>query len=259
MTRIVKNFMLGLAMLGNSCFVASHLEAAELSRGQEAVNSAANQKQFAFILFYRTNDAATGSMHQTLKTTLSQRDDSVIVPVQVSDQREQALINQFDASRLPMPAVAVMAPNGAVTSVFPQRVAPQQLTAAIVSPAQADCLKALQNQKIVLLCVQPDENQFVPKGVQQFQQADLYKNRTTVVNVRGSNPAEAAFLKQLRLPTAQPTPVVAFMAPPGVMLGTYNSDVTLDVLGKSLSAAGKCCDDENCKFHSAGEKNPQRR
>lgn len=260
MTRTVSTCTVALtAVVVSMATIGQTAGAAELGPGRQAVDAAAQQDQFAFILFYRTNDAATGNMHQTLQSTLSQREDAAIVPVQIGDQAEQGLIEQFDATRLPMPAVAVLAPNGAVTSVFPQRVIPRQLTTAIVSSGQADCLKALQNQKIVLLCVQPEDNRFIPDGVHQFQTDNLYKDRTQVVNVQANDPAEARFLQQLRLRTDQPTPLVAFMAPPGVMLGTYNANVTLDILAQKLAAAGKCCDDPNCKHHQTASGNQSTR
>ena len=234
---------------------AATSRAADLAPGLQQVSTAAEQEQFAFIMFYRANDTATGQMRRTLQTTLSQRQDATVVPVSIGDRTEQELIERFDATRLPMPAVAVLAPNGAVTSVFPQRVSSQQLTAAIVSTAQAECLKALQDQKIVLLCVQPEGNRFEPQGVKTFREDDHYKDRTQVVDVQATDPAEAKFLKQLGLRTDQSAPLVAFMAPPGVLLGRYNASVTFDVLAQKLAASGKCCDDPNCKHHhSTGGK-----
>ena len=260
MTRFPITAALFLAFLAPSVFANPADGSAELSPGQKAVRAAADQSQFAFILFYRTNDEPTGNMHQTLQSTLANRNDVVTIPVQISDTAEQDLITQFDATRLPLPAVAVLAPNGAITSVFPQRVAPQQLTAAIVSSGQAACLKALQHQRIVLLCVQPEGNSEVPEGVRDFQADDLYKNRTDVIHVQANDPAEARFLQQLRLRTDQPNPVVAFMAPPGVMLGAFNANVTMEILAQKLAAAGKCCDDANCKHHRpASSAPPQRR
>lgn len=248
MTRTVSLFALVPALLAAASLSAS---AAELSPGQQAVQSAAEQGQFAFVLFYRGNDAATSSMQQTLTSTLAQRSDAAIVSVQVTDPAERSLIAHFDATRLPLPAVAVLAPNGAVTSVFPRRVAAQQLTAAIVSSGQADCLKALQEQKIVLLCVHPEGTSSIPQGVQEFQADELYLGRTELVSVQANDPQEAKFLGQLKVRTDQPTTTTVLMAPPGVMLGMYNANVTHQILARKLVDAGKCCDDPNCKHRKA--------
>ena len=211
-------------------------------------------------MFYKNNDTAAQSMHRTLKSVASKRDDAVIVPVQVGDPSDKSLIEQFDATRIPMPAVAVIAPNGAICSVFPQRVNPQQLEAAFVSPGQANCLKALQDNKITVLCVKPNSDATIPVGVRQFCEDPLYRNRNEIVTIQATDPAEAQFLRQLRVRTDQRTPVVAVLAPPGVMVGVFGSNVTLDELNKKMAAAGKCCDDKNCKHRQAnGQSTPNRR
>lgn len=234
-----------LALVASSQLVTAH------SAGQQAVVAASQSQEFAFVMFYRENDAVTQKMHSVLTSTLSDRKDATIVPIHIGDTSERALIKQFDATRIPMPAVAVIAPNGAICTVFPQRVKPQQLTAAIVSRGQAECLKALQDNKIVALCAQPRPVAEIPDGVRQFQADSLYKDRTQVVTVQASDPSEAKFLNQLRVPTGQSTSKVALMAPPGVMVGVFNSDVTYNTLIEKLVAAGKCCDDKNCKHHKA--------
>ncbi len=257
MTRIVSTYGRTVVLLSAFLTVSPSADAA--SPGEQAVATAAQNNQFPFVMFYRSNDTAAQTMHGTIKSTLAERRDAVIVPVQISDKAEQALIKKFDATRIPMPAVAVLAPNGAVCSVFPQKVTSHQLAAAIVSPGQASCLKALQDKKIVVLCAQPAPSAEIPVGVRQFQADKLYSNRTEVVTVMATDPNEAKFLKQLRVPANQRTPVVAFMAPPGVMIGVFNGNITHNELAQKLAAAGKCCDDENCKHHQAAGNQPLRR
>jgi hypothetical protein len=259
MTRIVRTNTVLLTLLG--AVLAWGNSAIAASPGSDAVDAAARNNQFAFVMFYRGNDAAAQKMHGVLKSTLGGRKDAVIVPVQINNTAEQALIKQFDATRIPMPAMAVLAPNGAVCTVVPQRVSPQQVTNAIVSNGQAKCLKALQDKKIVLLCAQPSAGSTIPTGVQQFQADTLYKDRSTVVALNATDPAESKFLKQLRIRTDQRSPVVALMAPPGVMVGVFNGNVSHDLLAQKLAAAGKCCDDENCKHEkaAAAAKNSTRR
>ena len=258
MTKYLTTSLTAFAILFIS--IASNSIALAASPAEQAVASAAQNNQFAFVMFYRGNDAATQGMHGTLKSTLAARRDAVIVPVQIVDKAEQALVNKFDATRIPLPAVAVLAPNGAVCSVIPQRVSEQRLVACIVSSGQAKCLKALQDGKIVALCAQPSAQAEIPVGVKQFRADKLYSNRTEIVTVLASDPNEAKFLNQLKVPTNHRTSVVAFMAPPGVMIGVFNASITHSQLAAKLVAAGKCCDDENCKHRkSAAQQQPARR
>ena len=249
MKRIFNQTAIALTMTLATACLAMAQTAHAASPAEQAIQAAAANNQFAFVMFYRGNDAATQTMHGTLQSSLANRQDAVIVPVQIGNAAEQTLVSQYDATRMPMPATATLAPNGAVCSVFPRRVTGQQLAAAIVSPGQTQILKALQDRKLVLLCAQPTAGTPVPVGVQQFQADELYSNRTEVVSVLANDPAEAEFLTKIGVKPSQPTSVVAFMAPPGVMVGTFDANVSSDVLASKLAAAGKCCDDENCKHH----------
>ncbi|MEW4491045.1 hypothetical protein AB1L42_23405 [Thalassoglobus sp. JC818] len=255
MTRIVLKINAIIAIM-TICSTAVYAE----GRASQAVKEAAQNNQFAFVMFYRADDALTRQMSQVLESTLSTREDAVIVPVQIGDAAEHELIKRFDATRIPLPATAVLAPNGAVCTVYPQRVSDAQLIAAIVSPAQAKCLKALQEQKIVVLCAQPTAAADVPSGVTEFREDLFFSDRTEVVTVLANDPAETKFLNQLRVPTNRSNSIVAFMAPPGVMIGVYDGSITHAQLAQQLAAAGKCCDDENCQHHkSAGAQQPPRR
>ncbi len=259
MKRIFNRTTIALALtLVTACFVVAQAARAA-SPAEQAIGAAAANNQFAFVLFYRGNDASTKTMHSTLQSTLANRHDAVVVPVQIGNAAEQVLVKQFDATRMPMPAVATLAPNGAVCSVYPRRVTKQQLAAAIVSRGQTQILKALQDRKLVLLCAQPTAGSPVPAGVQQFRADKLYSNRTEVVTVLANDPAEAEFLTKIGVKPGQPTSVIAFMAPPGVMVGTFNANVSFDVLAEKLAAAGKCCDDENCKHHKSAQASASKR
>lgn len=237
--------ILTFAIAAACCFC--HTVAMAESPGQGSVASAAKQNKFAFIMFYRANDATTQSMYKVLKSKLGARNDSSIVVVNITDAKERAIVDQYDASRTPMPAVMAVAPNGAITGVFAKTLAPAQVASAIVTPAQTRCMRALQDKKLVLLCVQPTGSKDVPMGVQQFKAHKLNVNRTHLVRLQAGDPAEAKFLHQLKVRPDTRTTVTAFMAPPGVLLGTFNDRVTPTVLMTKLAAAGQCCDDPNCK------------
>lgn len=215
--------------------------------GQSSLAEAAKQQKFAFILFYRANNATTQAMYKVLKAELARRNNATFVPVNITDPQEKTVVEQFDASRTPMPAVMAIAPNGAITGVFAQKLTAAQVDAAIVTPTQTRCMRALQDKKLVLLCVQPTGGQQVPVGVQKFKADKLNVNRTHVVSLQAGDPAEARFLKQLKVRPDTRTTVTAFMAPPGVLLGTFNENVSHDALMQKLVAAGQCCDDPNCK------------
>jgi hypothetical protein len=53
-------------------------------------------------------------------------------------------------------------------------------------------------------------------------------------------------------PKKERTTSVVFMAPPGTIVGKYTAQVTKAKLAADLHAAGKCCNDPNCK-HNHGK------
>ena len=241
-------FALGIAAM--CVFVPTTVHAQ--SSGQGSLAEAAKQNKFAFILFYRANDPTTQAMYKVLNAELATRNNAAFIPVNITDPQEQVVVEQFDASRTPMPAVMAVAPNGAITGVFAQKLTAAQVDAAIVSPVQTRCMRALQDKKLVLVCIQPRGNQQIPLGVQQFKANKLNVDRTHLVSLTADDPAEAKFLQQLKVrPNTQST-VTAFMAPPGVLLGTFNHEVSYDALMGKLAAAGQCCDDPNCKHRQSG-------
>ena len=248
-----------ILIVATSLSAAPDLRAADQSPGQRALAEAASNRQFAFILFYRDNDEPTQTMYQVLQEELGQRTNAICLPIRITDRAEAGLVEKYDATRTPMPAVMAIAPNCAVTGVFVQDVTSQHVEAAIVTPGQAVCMRALQDQKLVLLCIQPGEETPVPSGVTQFQSDDLFRKRTTLVTIQAGDPAEARCVSQLGVPASTPTSVTACMAPPGVLLGKYDSEVTMDTLAKRLAAAGKCCDDPNCRHHRSNPRPKRQR
>ncbi len=204
--------------------------------GQHAINAASQKNLFAFVMFYRIDDEKTFAMRKTITQTVSNRSDAVLVSIHITDPNESVLVQRFNATHIPMPAVAVVAPNGAICRVLPIEVSSDQLAACIVSPCQAQCLHALQSDKVVALCVQPTSRTEIPIAVRQLQADDRYKDRMQIVSTLANDPGEAKFMNQLRVPTNRYTPMIALMAPPGVMLGVYDGGVTYRMLSDKLSS-----------------------
>ncbi|MBA4016284.1 MAG: hypothetical protein C0483_03765 [Pirellula sp.] len=237
-----------------------------IGRGQETAPAAVGAQQvlaqsatsgkFTYIVFYREDDQATRSMAQVVGDTVATQPQTVAsVFVQISNPAEQAIVKQFDVSRAPMPLTMVTAPNGAITGVFPQRVVEKQLTEAYVTPAMSHCMKAMQQGKLVFLCLQTTPQPTVPEGVADFLADAQFKDRGNVVLVRDGDPAEAQLLAELQLGVAANQANTVFFAPPGVLVGKFTAASTKFEIAGALHKAGKCCDDPNCKHgHAHGPK-----
>ena len=167
------------------------------------------------------------------------------IEVQTTDAAEKALVDKFGVSRAPLPLVLAVAPNGAITGGFPQKVTEAQLAGAFVGPSMAAGLKALQDRKLVLLCVQ-SRHQAVPAGVREFAADDQYKAATVVVTMDPADAAEARHLKDLSVDADRDVPATLLLAPPGHILGKFDATVTRGQLIEKLKSSQSCCPGGKC-------------
>jgi hypothetical protein len=167
------------------------------------------------------------------------------IEIQTDDPAEQAIVTQQGASRAPMPLVLALAPNGAVTKGLATRFDENQLRQAFVSRCTAECMKALQARKLVLLCVGRPSPQAklvsVPQGIKDFAADAQYAKSTEIVTLDAGDPAETPFLKSLQVDPQTSGPVTVVMSPPGSVLGTYAGEVTAAQLDAKIKAAQAGC------------------
>jgi ribosomal protein L14E/L6E/L27E len=138
-----------------------------------------------------------------------------------------------------MPLVLVLAPNGAVTmGCVADEMKEEALRTGIASPCQQACLKALQDNKLVVVCaydksIAADDPSV--KAVNDFHADAQYVKLTEVVKIDPADAAEARFLKQLRVdPKTALTTVV--LAPPRAMLKTFTGPITKAALEGALKS-----------------------
>jgi hypothetical protein len=230
------------------------------SRGQELLASAGEQGKFAFILFHKEKNAAGDAYARALDEMVAARPaDTTWLAVNTSHPAEKALIDRFEVSRAPMPMVLAVAPNGAVTSVYTEKVTVDDLAGAIVSPCLAHCMKSMQDGKLVLLWVHPEGGQDLPPSVRGFTADAKYGKQTVVVTLLASQPAEAQFLADLEVDPATAGEAV-LMAPPGVVVGKFGPRAAKAQMVTALKAASTSCPEgcncQKCRKPQQGARTP---
>lgn len=243
-------WLCGVALVGAlSAASRSPAQPPTPGKGEAALRQAAADNRTVFLLFYRDGEAQMRTMAQTVQ---SQADKNAAratwATVSTTDPSERAIVDKFQLSRAPMPMVLAVHPNGAVTGHFTRQVSEANLAQCLVSPKKAECMKGLQQNQMVLLCVQTAPDQAVAQGVREFQADPQFAKRTQIVTAQRNDPNETAFMAELKI-APQTAPVTVFMAPPGVMVGTFPATTSKEKLAAALTAAGKCCEDPNCKHH----------
>ena len=224
--------------------------AAPASKAQAAIEQASKDGKYTFLMFYKTTDAASNAMSLSLKEALAEKSEQAVVAyAQVGNPAEQALVTKFDVSRAPMPMTVAIAPNGAMTGIFAQKVMAEKLADAFVTPTMMFTMKNLQENKLVLVTVQGSAKAPAPVAIKDFQSDPHFKDRIVTIGMTAADPQEAKFVGQMQIdPKAKATHTV-LLAPPGVMVGKFDAVASKDEIAAALAKAGKCCDDPNCKHH----------
>lgn len=215
------------------------LQYSQSSPGQAEVAAAARDQQHAFVLFWDKDSDATHGMRQTLDQALAKQGRQArVIMVKADDASEKELVERFGLQGAQLPLVVALAPNGAVTGAYSVRLTEQQVGQAIVSPGMAASMKALQHNKLVLVCVQPANSRELPQGVRDFKADKRYQAATEIISISTNDPAEAAFLRQLQIDPATTSPVTVFLGPPGMQLGKFNGTLAKEQLVEILQTSG---------------------
>lgn len=229
------------------------------SKGLDAMNTAAQTGKYQFFLFWKENNQQTQAMNGVLQAAMQKWTQSAnAMAVQIDDPTEKPLIDKYGLSRAPMPLVLAIAPNGAITGGFPIKCTEQELQEAFVSPCSAQCLKCLQDRKLVLLCVQGEKtenNQAALQGVQSFKNDEKYAKTAEIVMLNPENSTETSFLQELKVDPRTTQAVTVFIAPPGQPLATFAGPVTKEqIVAKLTSASSGCCPGGKCGPGGCGPK-----
>jgi len=237
-----------LATLGLVCLASA--QANPTGNGAAALAQAGASGKITYLVFCRQWDAPAQAVGQAVKAHSDKyAAQATWAAVAITDPAAKAVVDKFQVSRAPMPLVLGVHPNGAVTGVFQKPMSEAEFVQTLASPTKAECMKRLQANQLVLLCVQAGPQQPVPQGVKEFQADPQFAQRAQVLTVQLNDPNEASFFTHLQIDPQAVAPMTVFMAPPGVMVGKFPLTASKADLAGALHKAGKCCDDKNCKHN----------
>jgi len=158
-----------------------------------------------------------------------------------------------------MPLALVVAPNGAVMGGFPTKFTGQDLLNAFGTPCTEQCMKLLQDGKLVFLCVQNAATKSsgdAMKGVREFKADQRFASATEVVMLDPADSAEAPFLSDLKIDPKTTEAITVFLAPPGAPIAEFKGATEKTELVATLEKAGSACAGGKCGPNGCGPKNP---
>lgn len=251
--------LMALALAAAPLWVVAQQPAATtqpVSKAQQLIDQSSKDGRYTFLIFYRQVDDATKVMATTIKETLAGKEKlAVATYVQITDPTNQALVTKYDVSRAPLPLTVVVGPNGAMTGIFAQKVGAENINDAFVTPTMLTTMKSLQDGKLVLVTVDGSAKAAAPAALADFKTDPHFKDRIVLLSMTAADPKETKFIGQMQIDAKTPATHTVLLAPPGVLVGKFNSAASKDEIAAALAAAGKCCDDPNCKHHQQAPAN----
>lgn len=224
------------------------------NKGLAAIDAAAKANKYLFIFFYRQDDAQTraaGEVFNSAVAAVAGRADSVVVPI--TDPSDAGIVTRFRVSQAPMPLVLVLAPNGAVTASFPTSFTKEQLLGGFGTPSMEKLLGALQQGKLVLLCVQNGKTRWnaeAMNGVRAFKADQRYTSATEVLMLDPNAAAEGPILAKLGMTAPIQEATTILLAPPGSVIGNFkgatDKNQIVTTLTSALSNCGAGCKPGQC-------------
>lgn len=211
-----------------------------------AIAEAAQADKYLFIFFYRDRDQATQTAREGFEGAARKYAGRALsATVDVTNKSDRELVARYGLDRSPMPLVLALAPNGAVTKSFTGDLAAADWETAFVSPSAQKSLKALQDRKLVFICIQNGQTQHndeAMQGVKDFTATAQYAGTTEVIALDPADPAETHFLETLKVEPATAEATTVLMAPPGKIVGTYTGATAKDTFIAATKCAAKGCD-----------------
>ncbi len=211
-----------------------------------AMSQAAQANQYLFVLFYEKDDDATKGARKSFDETVKKMTPAAAsLAVDRGAPAEQEIVAKYGVARAPMPLILAIAPSGAVTGGFKAaELTEARLRDTVASAGLQKCLKALQDGRLVLVCLQNGKtqgNEAAMKGVNEFKADAKFGGITEIVKVDPSDATETKLMAQLKADPKAKTATTAMLAPPGMLVSKVEGATTKDGLMASLQKAMASC------------------
>ncbi len=211
-----------------------------------AMQQAASANQYLFAFFYEKDDEATRAARKAFDEAVKKITPAPqSVAVDRAAPAEKELVTKYGLDRAPMPLVLAIAPNGAVTGGLKAgELSEERLRDVVASAGLQKCLKALQDRRLVMVCLQNSRtqaNEEAMKGVNDFKANSQFGNVTEIVKVDPSDAKETKLMAQLKADPQAKTATTVFLAPPGAMVAKVEGPTSKDALLASLQKAMASC------------------
>lgn len=219
--------------------------------GMRAIEQAAKEDKHLFVLFYKEKNERTNQVEKVFdEFQKSSGEKAKFIKINSTNPVEKPILEKFNLNRSPMPFLLVLAPNGAVIGAYTASFTKQELAGSFISKGMASCLKALQDNKLVFLCLQNQNttgNAAALKGVSDFKADSRFGPTTEMVLIDPANVEEHQFIHQLSVDPQLTQATTILIAPPAETVGRYIGSTHKEQFISDLQkAVTGCCGPGGC-------------
>jgi hypothetical protein len=237
--------------------------------GLAALEKSAKNGTFTVAFFFEAKGDAdrNGALKASVEKSAQALTDKVsAIFINMDDETQQGLVKKFRLRYAPKPIVLTLAPSGTVVGSFQQPFTVDELRDSLPGPGMQQCIQALQEQKLVMICVQNKDSigsAAAMKGASGFVSDPRFKAYTTQVVIDPSDADEANSLKQLQIAPESKQAATLLLAPPGSLVGKWDGAVSKETIVQQLTSAmsrsggcgsGSSCFDPSCQTPPKGGK-----
>ncbi len=235
--------------------VAAEKNQSPAASGQvaSAMSRAADANQYLFVFLYEKDDDATRAARKAFDEAVKKITPAPqSVAVDRTAPAEAQFAAKYGVDRAPMPLVLAIGPIGAVTGGFRAAdLTEERMRDAVASAGLQKCLKALQEKRLVLVCLQngrTEANEAAMKGVNEFKADAQFGETTEILKIDPSDAKEAKLMGQLKADPQAKTASTAFLAPPGVLVAKMDGPTSKEALKAALQKAmtSSCAPGSGC-------------
>jgi hypothetical protein len=228
--------------------VATATQPASPKTTLEALAASQKAGTFLAVIFFDQKDKLFTTMDDTLSKFVKGSSEKVgVFHAAVKDKAEAQIIAKHKIERAKLPLLLVFAPNGAITGGFEQKVTDAQLNKSLVSPLVANIIKAVREQKVVVVTLQNAKTTFnieAAKVAEELANDEQLKGHVEILQGDPANSKNQEFLAQCGVEKPVAKAAMVLLAPPsGTIMGVFPGDtVTKNALVDALTPKrSPCC------------------
>lgn len=230
------------------------------SIGLAALEKAAKENKYLFVFCSDNDSPATVEAKTAFESAVSNMSDTIHwTSIDKNQPSEKEALDRFRIVRAPMPIIVAIAPNGAITgALYREKLKEPVLEDLMAGPAEEQCMKFLQEGKVVLACIQnavTKSNDLAMQGVNDFKADNRFAEVTEIVTLDPADAVDQRFLAKLGIEPTMEEATTAFLAPPRALLKTFTGATTKDTLVTNIMTASKGgCGGGKCAPGKCGPK-----